>query len=134
MKHWYHVNIEKATEGNSNFRKVLYTSEHLQLVLMTLLPGEDIGLETHTENDQFFRIESGEWVCVINDTTYTLSSWSALVIPAKAKHNITNTSQTQSLHMYTLYTPPHHKDGIVRATKQEANDNGAEFDGQTTEK
>lgn len=133
MKHWYHANIEQKTEQNSNFREVLYTGEHLQLVLMSLLPGEEIGLETHHENDQFFRVESGEGKCEINGNFYTLSVWSALVIPAKAKHNISNTSQTQSLKMYTIYTPPHHKDWIVRATKQDAIDNGAEFDGKTTE-
>ncbi len=100
---------------------------------MSLLPWEEIGSETHKENDQFFRVESGEWVCVINDSTYLLNAWSVLVIPAKAKHNITNSSQTQSLKMYTLYAPPHHKDWIVRTTKQEAEDNEEEFDGKTTE-
>lgn len=133
-KHWYHANIEQLTEDNTHFREVLYTATHLQLVLMRLLPGEEIGLETHTDNDQFFRIESGEGRCVINTTTYTLQSWSALVIPAGAQHNITNTSPTQDLKMYTIYTPPHHKDGIVRHTKQEAIDHGEEFDGQPTEK
>lgn len=133
MKHWYHANIEKITKANENFREVLYTSEHLQLVLMTLLPGEEIGLETHAENDQFFRIESGEGTCEINGTVYQITDWSALIIPAKAKHNITNTSTTQWLTMYTIYTPPHHKDWIVRLTKQEAEDNEEEFDGKTTE-
>lgn len=133
MKHWYHANIEQKTEQNSNFREVLYTSDHLQLVLMSLLPGEEIGLETHHENDQFFRVESGNGICVINETTYSLSSWSVLVIPAHAQHNISNTSSTESLKMYTIYTPPHHKDWIVRTTKQEAIDNEAEFDGKTTE-
>ncbi len=133
MKHGYHVNIETLTETNSNFREVLYTSEHMQLVLMSLLPGEEIGLETHHENDQFFRIESGEGKCEINGNFYTLGAWSALVIPAKTKHNISNSSQTHPLKMYTIYTPPHHKDWIVRSTKQDAIDHEAEFDGQTSE-
>jgi len=130
----YKDNIENATLKNSNFRKVLYTGKHLQLVLMTLRPGEEIGKETHRGNDQFFRFEDGKGKCVIDGNTYRVKDGDAVVIPAGAKHNIINTSKTKALKMYTIYAPPHHKDGIVRATKKEAEENEAEFDGKTTEK
>lgn len=129
----FHSNIELNTLENSNFRKVLYTAEHCQLVLMSLLPGEEIGEETHTENDQFFRFESGEGKCVIDGNEYSVKDGDALIIPSGSKHNVINVSQTESLRMYTIYSPPHHKDGIVRATKHEAESNEAEFDGVTTE-
>jgi len=129
----FFTNIEKDTVENTNFRKVLYSSKHSQLVLMSLKPGEDIGLETHTENDQFFRFESGEGKCIIDDNEYMLSDGVAVVVPAGSKHNIINTSTTSDLKMYTIYSPAHHKDAIVRATKQEAEANEAEFDGVTTE-
>ena len=130
----YKDNIEKATLKNVNFRKVLYSGKHLQLVLMSLKPGEDIGKETHRENDQFFRFDGGKGKCVIDGNTYRIKDGDAVIIPAGAKHNIINTSKTKALQMYTIYAPPHHKDGIVRATKKEAEDNEAEFDGKTTEK
>ncbi len=129
----FHTNIEKDTVENNNFRKVLYTSKHSQLVLMSLKPKEEIGLEIHTENDQFFRIEKGEGLCVIDGHEYILRDGDALVVPVGAKHNITNTSETEYLKLYTLYAPAHHKDGIVRATKEEAEQNGEDFDGVTTE-
>lgn len=129
----YKTSIEKDTVENDNFRKVLYTSKHSQLVLMCLQPGEEIGFEIHTDNDQFFRFESGNGKCVIDGTEYTVSDGDAVVVPAGAKHNISNSSSTEKLKMYTIYSPAHHKDGIIRATKQEAIENEAEFEGVTTE-
>lgn len=125
--------IEKATLKNGNFRKVLYTSKHSQLVLMSLKPEEDIGMEVHEENDQFFRFEKGQGKCIIDGNEYALSDGVAVVVPAGAQHNIINTSKTEDLKLYTIYSPAHHKDGIVRATKEEAEANEAEFDGVTTE-
>lgn len=125
--------IETDTVANTNFRKVLYTGKHSQLVLMTLQPNEDIGVEVHPDNDQFFRFEEGEGKCIIDGNEYIVTDGDAVIIPAGAKHNIINTSASQLLKMYTIYSPAHHKDGIVRATKQEAATNGLEFDGVTTE-
>ncbi|MEQ1607014.1 MAG: cupin domain-containing protein [Pyrinomonadaceae bacterium] len=125
--------IETDAVTNDNFRKVLYTSKHSQLVLMSLLPNEEIGLETHTSNDQFFRVEKGNGKCIIDNTEYSLSDGDAVVVPSGAQHNIINTSATESLKLYTIYSPAHHKDGIVRATKHEAETQEEEFDGVTTE-
>ena len=125
--------IEGDTLGNKNFRKVLYTSKHSQLVLMSLRPGEEIGVETHRENDQFFRVEKGRGRCLIDGNAYELSDGDAVVIPSGAQHNIINVSDTEELKLYTIYSPPHHKDGIVRATKKDAESNEEEFDGKTTE-
>ena len=127
------ANIEKDTLENTNFRKVLYTGKNSQLVLMSLKPKEEIGMEVHEENDQFFRFEKGEGKCIIDENEYDLKDGVAIVVPAGAQHNIINTSETEELKMYTIYSPAHHKDGIVRATKEEAEANDAEFDGQTTE-
>jgi len=129
----FHTDIERATLDNSNFRKVLYTSKHSQLVLMSLKPEEDIGMEVHEENDQFFRFEKGQGKCIIDGNEYELSDGVAVVVPTGAQHNIINTSKTEDLKLYTIYSPPHHKDGIVRATKEEAEANAPEFDGVTTE-
>jgi mannose-6-phosphate isomerase-like protein (cupin superfamily) len=129
----FSTNIEEATLENSNFRKVLYTSKHSQLVLMSLKPGEDIGMEVHEENDQFFRFEKGQGKCIIDGNEYNVGDGVAVVVPTGAKHNIINTSKTDYLKLYTIYSPPHHKNGIVRATKEEAEANEAEFDGVTTE-
>ncbi|MEA1929303.1 MAG: cupin domain-containing protein [Patescibacteria group bacterium] len=126
-------NIEKLTKGNDNFRKVLYTSKHSQLVLMSLKPGEDIGAEVHEGNDQFFRIDEGEGKCVIDGNEYELTDGTAIVVPAGAEHNVMNTSQAEDLKLYTIYSPAHHKDGIIRATKEGAEANEEDFDGQTTE-
>lgn len=111
----------------------MYTSKHIQLVLMTLQPGEEIGEEVHDENDQFFRIESGHGKCIIDDNKYEITDGDAIVIPTGSKHNIINVDANTDLKMYTLYAPPHHKDGILRPTKKEAEENEAEFDGKTTE-
>jgi mannose-6-phosphate isomerase-like protein (cupin superfamily) len=129
----FSINIEDATLENGNFRKVLYTSKHSQLVLMSLKPGEDIGMEVHEENDQFFRFESGQGKCMIDGNEYELGDGVAVVVPAGAQHNVINTSETEELKLYTIYSPAHHKDAIVRATKKEAEANEAEFDGTTTE-
>jgi len=129
----FHTDIERATLDNSNFRKVLYTSKHSQLVLMSLKSEEDIGMEVHEENDQFFRFEKGQGKCIIDGNEYELSDGVAVVVPTGAQHNIINTSKTEDLKLYTIYSPPHHKDGIVRATKEEAEANAPEFDGVTTE-
>ena len=129
----FNTNIEKETLENNNFRKVLYTSKHSQLVLMSLLPKQDIGMEVHPDNDQFFRFEKGEGKCIIDGNEYPLTDGSVIVVPAGAEHNIINTSETEDLKLYTIYSPAHHKDGIVRATKEEAEANEAEFDGTTTE-
>jgi mannose-6-phosphate isomerase-like protein (cupin superfamily) len=131
----FKTNIEKETLANANFRKVLYTSKHMQLVLMTLKPGEAIGEEVHKENDQFFRFESGTGKCIINETEYDLKDGDVVIVPSGAKHNIINTSSATELKMYTIYAPPHHQDGIVRATKveAEAESNSEEFHGKTTE-
>ena len=127
------IDIEHATLENGNFRKVLYTSKHSQLVLMSLKPLEEIGMEVHEENDQFFRFESGQGKCIIDGNEYDLSDGVAVVVPAGAQHNVINTSKTEELKLYTIYSPAHHKDGIIRATKKEAEANEADFDGETTE-
>lgn len=129
----YKTNIDKAAVDNNSFRKVLYTSKHSQLVLMSLKPKEEIGEETHPDNDQFFRIESGNGKCVIDGNEYVIKTGDAIVIPAGAKHNIINIDNAAGLKMYTIYSPAHHKDGITRTTKKEAETNAEEFDGVTTE-
>ena len=129
----FNVNIEKETLENNNFRKVLYTAKHSQLVLMSLLPNEDIGMEVHPDNDQFFRFEKGEGKCIIDGNEYVVSDGSAIIVPSGAQHNIINTSNSESLKLYTIYSPANHQDGVVRSTKQEAEENKEEFDGKTTE-
>jgi len=129
----YSINIEKATLENENFRKVLYTSKHSQLVLMSLRPNEEIGMEVHADNDQFFRFESGQGKVIIDGNEYQVSDGSAIVVPAGAQHNVVNVSENEGLKLYTIYSPAHHKDSIVRATKEEAEANEIEFDGKTTE-
>ncbi len=133
MKKGFKANIEKLTTENENFRKVLYTGNHSQLVLMSLQPGEEIGSEVHQENDQFFRFESGVGKVLIDGNEYEVSDGDAVVVPAGAEHNVINTSPSERLTLYTIYSPAHHKDGIVRATKKEAEENEAEFDGVTSE-
>jgi mannose-6-phosphate isomerase-like protein (cupin superfamily) len=128
----YKNDIETTVLENENFRKVLYTSDHMQLVVMSLGPGEEIGFETHSETDQFFRFEEGKAKCIIDKTEYEARSGDIVIVPAGAKHNIIN-SGTDELKLYTIYSPPHHKDGIVQATKAEAENSKEEFDGKTTE-
>ena len=127
-------NIEKDTLKNKYFRKVLYTSAHSQLVLMSLKPKEEIGAEVHKENDQFIRFEGGRGRVEIDENKYTVKDGDAVVIPAGAKHNVINVSATELLQMYTIYSPPHHKDQIIHKTKAEAEASDEEFDGKTTEK
>ena len=129
----FKVDIEEETLNNTNFRKVLYTSKHSQLVLMSLRPHEDIGYEIHVDNDQFFRFEKGVGKCIIDGNEYEIKDGVAIVIPKGSKHNVINTSDSEDLKMYTIYSPPHHKDGIIRKTKEEAEQNDEEFDGVTTE-
>lgn len=125
--------IENDAVANTNFRKVLYTSENSQLVLMSLLPGEEIGMEAHENNDQFFRVEKGCAKCIIDGNEYGLIDGDAVIVPRGAMHNVINLSDSEHLKLYTIYSPPHHKDGIVRATKKEAESNEEEFDGKITE-
>lgn len=129
----YYGEIEKLTVANENFRQVLYTGKHSQLVLMNLRPGEEIGSEVHTENDQFFRFEQGNGKVVIDGNEYEVKDGDAIVVPSGAEHNVINSSTVESLKLYTIYSPAHHKDGIIRATKEEAEAQEAEFDGTTTE-
>lgn len=133
MKKGYKANIEKITMENNDFRYVLYTAEHCQLVAMALKPGEEIGSEVHEDGDQFFRFEQGEGKVVINETEYTVGNGDTAIVPAGATHNVINISETDALKLYTIYAPPHHRDGVVRLTKQEAEADGPEFDGTTTE-
>lgn len=129
----FNKNIEQETLKNNNFRKVLYTGKHSQLVLMSLKPMEEIGMEVHSENDQFFRFEKGQGKCIIDGNEYKVEDGTAIIVPAGAEHNIINISKTEDLKMYTIYSPAHHKDGIIRATKAEAEANEEDFDGVTTE-
>lgn len=129
----FNANIEQETLTNENFRKVLYTAKHCQLVLMSLKPNEEIGMEVHSDNDQFFRFEKGQGKCIIDGNEYAVEDGSAIIVPAGAEHNVINVSETESLKLYTIYSPAHHKDGIIRATKAEAEANEADFDGTTTE-
>lgn len=130
-KKGYFGNIEELTEENNSFRKVLYTGERCQLVLMSLLPNEDIGMEVHGENDQFFRFEEGNGKVIINETEYEVKDGDAVIVPMGAKHNVI--AGDEGLKLYTIYAPAHHKDGIERLTKKEAEENEADFDGVTTE-
>jgi len=129
----FNDNIEELALENDNFRKVLYTAPHSQLVLMSLKPNEDIGLEVHEDNDQFFRFESGQGRVIIDGNEYEVKDGSAIVVPAGAEHNVVNRSGSESLRMYTIYSPAHHKDGVVRATKAEAEADSPEYDGQNSE-
>ncbi|SHI57605.1 Mannose-6-phosphate isomerase, cupin superfamily [Cruoricaptor ignavus] len=129
----FHGNIEQQTLDNENFRKVIYTAKHSQLVLMTLKKGEEIGMETHPENDQFFRFEAGTGKCIIDGNEYEVKDGSAIIIPAGSQHNVINTGDDE-LKMYTIYSPPHHKDKVVHATKADAErDEDDDFEGDTTE-
>ncbi|MDO8444141.1 MAG: cupin domain-containing protein [bacterium] len=129
----FNANIEEQTLANSDFRHVVYTGKHSQLVLMSLKPSENIGMEIHEDGDQFFRIDKGEGKCIIDGNEYEISDGSAIIVPAGAEHDVINTSETEDLKLYTIYSPAHHQDGVVRATKAEAEANGPEFDGKTTE-
>jgi len=129
----YVVALEKETRRNSDFRRVLYTGKHSQLVLMSLKPGEEIGEETHTDVDQFFRFERGEGKVVIDGIEHKIKDGSGVIVPAGAKHNVVNTSKRANLKLYTIYSPPEHQDGVVRHTKKDAMTSEEHFDGRTTE-
>src|SRR5665647_1233887 len=126
-------NIERDSLKNENFRKVIYSGKHLQVVLMSLKPGEEIGLETHPITDQFFRFEGGKGKCIIDGNEYKVENGDAIVVPAGSKHNVINTEKVKELKMYTIYAPPNHQDGIINPTKSDAEINDVEFDGKTTE-
>lgn len=114
------VNIERESVDNTAFRRVLYTAPNLQLVVMTLHPGEEIGMEIHDEGDQFIRVEGGDGEAILNGDRHQLGDGTSVVIPAGVEHNIVNTSSDRPLHLYTIYTPPEHPDGTVHETKAEA--------------
>jgi len=134
MKHGYCDNIERRTVENEDFRRVLYTGGHLQLVVMTLQPGDEIGEEVHDDRDQFFRIEQGSGSIDIDGVENKVTDDFAVIVPAGARHNVRNTGDAP-LRLYTIYGPPEHKAGIVQSTKAEADARHPheEWDGQTTE-
>jgi len=125
--------IGKLTNENNNFRQVLYTGKYCQLVLMSLKPGEDIGEEVHETVDQFFRFEAGVGKVVIDGVEHNIAAEFAVIVPAGAKHNIINISQTEALKLYTLYSPPNHRDAVIHATREIAEVDSEHFDGKTTE-
>lgn len=116
----YVNNIEQLTQTNTNFRQVLFTGAYSQLVLMSLLPNEEIGMETHSSVDQFFRIESGQGKVVMNGEEHVVSGGFAIVVPAGTEHNVINMSATEPLKLYTIYSPANHKEGTIHKTKAEA--------------
>ena len=124
--------IEKLTEENTDFRRVLYTGHNMQLVLMSLKPGEEIGEEVHEDRDQFFRVEMGKGEVLIDGKRHAVEADDAIIVPAGARHNVVNKG-TEPLRLYTLYAPPEHKDGTVHVTKAEADAHDEHFDGKTTE-
>ncbi len=126
------TNIEQVTLENEDFRRVLYTAERSQLVVMSIPVGEDIGEEVH-DVDQFIRVEEGEGQSILDGVERELTDGSVVVIPAGVRHNIKNTSQSDALKLYTLYSPPHHKDAIVHKTKADALKNDEHFEGETTD-
>ena len=127
----YITNIEQDALGNSNFRRVLYTAKNCQLVLMSLEPGEEIGEEVH-QLDQFFRVEKGEGKVIIDDVAHSVKDGFAIIIPVGTSHNLINTGDIP-MKLYTLYSPPNHRDGIVHETKAEAEADEERFDGEATE-
>jgi mannose-6-phosphate isomerase-like protein (cupin superfamily) len=132
-KKGYVVHLEDETKKNGLFRRVLYTGAHSQLVLMSIKPKDEIGMEVHEDNDQFFRIDAGEGKVVINGIAHAVKDGDGIIVPAGAEHNVINTSQAKELRLYTIYSPPHHKDGTVHSTKEEALASEEEFDGKPTE-
>lgn len=126
------VNLEQETVGNSDFRRVLYTGKNLQLVLMSIPPGGEIGEEVHETGDQFLRVDAGAGEAVIDGVTTEIADGWSILVPAGARHNIRNTSVVD-LKLYTLYAPPEHKDGVVHATVADAMASEEHFDGVTTE-
>lgn len=127
----YIANIEKLTLENQNFRQVLYTAKNCQLVVMSILPGEDIGAEVHTL-DQFIRIEQGSAEAILDGAVSQLTDGSVIIVPAGAAHNIINTGDVP-LKLYTVYAPPNHRDGVIHVTKADAEANEEHFDGVLSE-
>lgn len=127
----YVTNIEKLSLENNNFRKVLYTDKNSQLVLMSLLAGEEIGEEVHNV-DQFLRVEKGTGTAILSDISHDIADGNVIIVPAGTKHNIINTG-SEKMKLYTLYMPPHHRDGVVHKTKAEGEADTEHFDGKTTE-
>lgn len=127
----YIVNIEQETAANEDFRRVLYTAKNSQLVLMSLKPGEEIGSEVH-HLDQFIRCESGQGKAILDGVEHAISDGYAVVVPSGAMHNIVNTG-AEAMKLYTVYSPPNHRDGVVHTTKADAERDEEEFDGRTTE-
>ena len=125
-------NIEKLTEENDDFRRVLYTGKNIQLVLMAIQPGEDIGEEVHEDRDQFFRFETGNGEVLIDGVANKVKADDGVIVPAGAKHNVVNNG-SEPLRLYTIYGPPEHVDGTVHKTKAEADVSHEHFDGRTTE-
>lgn len=128
----YVTNIENDTLNNKDFRRVLYTAKNTQLVLMSLRGKEEIGEETHAL-DQFIRVEAGHGIAILDGVKHRISDGSAVVIPAGAKHNVINDSDTEELKLYTLYSPPEHRDGTIHPTKRDALSHEEHFDGKTSE-
>lgn len=128
----YITNIEEKALANENFREVLYTDERLQLVVMSLLPKEDIGMEVH-DLDQFIRVEAGSGTAILDGVEHDLVDGSVVVVPKGTRHNIVNTAENESMKLYTLYAPPNHKEGTVHKTKKEAEAAEEHFDGTTSE-
>jgi len=128
----YKDNIEKVTLANDFFRNVVYTAKNCQLVVMALKPHEEIGQEIH-DVDQFFKFEKGQGKVVIDGNEYEVEDGDAVIVPAGSVHNVINTSLDEDLKLYTLYCPPHHKDGVVHKDKKEAESNDEEFDGRVSE-
>lgn len=118
----YSIDIEAKTKENNYFREVLYTAPHSQLVVMTLQPGEEIGTETHDDGDQFIRVEAGQGEAIIDGQRHALKDGVAVVIPAGSEHNVINTSNSEPLRLYTIYSPAEHPDGTVHKTKKEADE------------
>lgn len=129
----YTTHLEEVTRRNRDFRRVLYTGKQSQLVLMCLRPGEEIGEETHESVDQFFRIETGKGVVVIDGKRHSVCDGSGVIVPAGARHNVINTSKKSELKLYTIYSPPEHRDKVVRHTKAAALANPEEYDGKASE-
>ena len=120
----YVTDIERDTLENDDYRRVLFTGRNTQLVLMTLQPGDEIGLETHDEHDQFIRVEAGSGTVIMNGEKHALADGIAVVIPAGVEHNVANTSSTEPLRLYTLYSPPEHPDGTVHRRKLDDPEHG----------
>jgi mannose-6-phosphate isomerase-like protein (cupin superfamily) len=132
MKKGFVDNIEKLTVENADFRRVLYTGQNLQLVLMSIKPGSEIGEEVHDDRDQFFRVEQGTGEVLIDGRKTRIKDDDAIIVPAGARHNVVNTGK-EPLQLYTLYAPPEHRDGTVHKTKADADAHEEHFDGKTTE-